>query len=105
MNMIELSGRNILGNSLSGEGKIIFYAEDPTSGTKIEPGFHEASEKEIRLAIDKAGTAFHLYRNKTGKEQAEFLEAIVSEIARLGDEINQGTWKVSLQGLLVSRAT
>jgi NADP-dependent aldehyde dehydrogenase len=84
---MKLSGKNIIGNSLSGEGKIIFYAENPAKAEKIEPGFHEASEKEIWLAIEKAADAFQHYRQKSGKEKAAFLEAIGEEITALGDDL------------------
>lgn len=85
--MATLNGKNIIGDSLSGEGKIIFHAENPANGQKLEPGFHEASEKEIWLAIGKATTAFQEYRLKSGKERSEFLEAIADEIMALGDDL------------------
>ena len=88
---MELSGKNIIGNTLSGEGTIIFYAQNPANGGKIEPGFHEASEKEIRLAIEKAAKAFQEYRNKSGKERSEFLEAIAEEITGL--DLARKDWK------------
>lgn len=87
--MMELTGKNIIGNSLSGEGKITFQAENPANGEKLAPGFHEASEKEIRLAIEKAAAAFQVYRNKSGQEKAAFLEAIAEEVTALGDDLIQ----------------
>src|SRR5687768_11792456 len=85
--MVELSGKNIIGGALSGEGSITFYAENPAHATRLEPGFHEASEKEIWLAIEKAADAFQVYRNTTGIKRAEFLEAIAEEILAIGDEL------------------
>jgi 2,5-dioxopentanoate dehydrogenase len=85
--MMTLSGKNIIGDTQSGEGKIIFYAENPADGKRLEPGFHEASEKEIRMAIEKAATAFQEYRNKSGKEKADFLDAIAGDIINLGDDL------------------
>jgi alpha-ketoglutaric semialdehyde dehydrogenase len=82
-----LSGKNIIGGSFTGEGKIIFYAEDPANGRKLEPGFHEASEREIHLAIDQAAVAFQEYRSRSGKDKAVFLEAIAEEIMGLGDDL------------------
>ena len=61
-----LSGKNIIGHSLSAEGSITFRAENPADGKDLEPGFHEASEKEIWLAIEKASTAFSSFRKKSG---------------------------------------
>lgn len=80
-----LTGKNIIGHSLIGDGTIVFNAENPANGNKLDPPFHEASEKEIWLAIEKAAAAFHDYRNKSGKEKALFLEAIAAEINSLGD--------------------
>jgi 2,5-dioxopentanoate dehydrogenase len=85
--MVNLSGKNIIGSSLSGEGSIIFQAENPANGAKLEPGFHEAAEKEIWRAIEKSAEAFQVYRNKTGKEKAEFLEAIGEEIMSIGEDL------------------
>ena len=58
-----LTGKNIIGGSFTGEGKIIFHAENPATGLKLEPGFHEASEKEIWMAIERAAATFDEYRN------------------------------------------
>ncbi|HEU5148816.1 MAG TPA: aldehyde dehydrogenase (NADP(+)) [Chryseosolibacter sp.] len=85
--MAQLTGKNIVGHSLSAEGSIIFRAENPANGKNLEPGFHEASEKEIWLAIEKASTAFGVYRRKSGSERAAFLEAIAEEITALGDDL------------------
>lgn len=85
--MVTLTGKNIIGHALAGEGKIIFHAENPATGSRLEPGFHEASEKEIWQAIEKAAEAFEVYRRKTGAERAAFLEAIGDEILGLGDDL------------------
>ncbi|HET9487308.1 MAG TPA: aldehyde dehydrogenase (NADP(+)), partial [Chryseosolibacter sp.] len=85
--MLTLSGKNIIGGSLTGEGTIIFRAENPVNGKKLEPGFHEASEKEIRMAVEKAAVAFQEYRNKSGKDKGDFLDAIAEEITALGDDL------------------
>lgn len=82
---MELSGKNIIGHELSGEGKEVFHAVNPAEGKQLEPSFKEASEKEIDTAVKKAAEAFQLYRNKSGKEKAVFLETIAEEILALGD--------------------
>ncbi len=82
-----LTGKNIIGDATSGEGKNIFFAENPSNGKKLEPGFYEASGEEIHLAIEKAATAFQQYRIKSGKEKADFLEAIADEITGLGEDL------------------
>lgn len=82
-----LSGKNIIGGTFSGEGKIIFHAENPANRKQLEPGFHEASEKEIWLAIEKAAAAFEDYRHKSAESRAVFLETIADEITALGDDL------------------
>jgi 2,5-dioxopentanoate dehydrogenase len=80
---MELTGKNIIGNKLSQESSATFYGENPATGKKLEPVFYEASQKEINEAIEKASEAFQQYRNKTGKEKADFLETIADEIIAL----------------------
>ena len=80
---MELTGKNIIGNELSQDNDTRFYGENPATGQKLEPAFYEASQQEIDEAIKKASSAFQVYRNKTGEEKAEFLEAIAAEIVAL----------------------
>ena len=82
-----LTGKNIIGSSLSAEGRNIFYGEDPSTEKKLEPGFYEATDAEVHAAIRLATAAFQQYRNKSGKEKADFLEAIAEEILGLGEEL------------------
>jgi NADP-dependent aldehyde dehydrogenase len=82
-----MTGKNIIGESLSGEGKEIFYGENPATGQKLDPGFYEATEQEINKAIEKASQAFEVYRTVSGKDKATFLETIADEIVALGDEL------------------
>jgi 2,5-dioxopentanoate dehydrogenase len=81
---MELTGKNIIGDKRSGKGTT-FTGENPATGKSITPSFYEASQDEIAEAIIKAEAAFRLYRNKSGKEKALFLEAIADEIINLGD--------------------
>src|SRR5688572_12237376 len=82
-----MTGKNIIGETLSGEGKEIFYGENPATGQKLEPGFYEATQDEINKAIDKAALAFQKYRLVSGKDKATFLETIADEIVALGDAL------------------
>lgn len=85
--MTQLTGKNIIGGSLSGEATTVFKAENPANAALLEPGFHEATEAEVVRAVEKAAQAFETYRNKSGKERADFLDAIAEEIMALGDEL------------------
>lgn len=64
-----------------------FFAVNPATGEPMEPAFHDATPDEINAAIQKASTAFPIYRNKSGAEKADFLEAIGEAIVALGDTL------------------
>ncbi|HEY3429929.1 MAG TPA: aldehyde dehydrogenase (NADP(+)) [Cyclobacteriaceae bacterium] len=84
---MQLSGKNIIGSSLSAEGKTPFQAVNPATTQKLDPVFYEATSQEINLACQKAFDAFQIYRNISGKKRAEFLICIADEITALGDEL------------------
>jgi alpha-ketoglutaric semialdehyde dehydrogenase len=86
---MNLTGKNIIGNDLSQMGEATFYGENPATGKKIEPAFYEASPGEINDAVEKASKAFQQYRNKTGHEKADFLEAIAEEILAIEELITR----------------
>ncbi|HEX6225328.1 MAG TPA: aldehyde dehydrogenase (NADP(+)) [Chryseolinea sp.] len=82
-----MTGKNIIGESLSADGKDVFYAENPATGQKLEPAFYEATDDEINKAIAGAAEAFQIYRGISGKDKAQFLETIADEIVALGDDL------------------
>lgn len=86
---ISLSGKNFIGGELSAAGKTSFRAVNPSTREKISPEFFESTADEADEAVRKAAEAFQTYRNKTGREKAEFLEAIASEIEQTGDVLIQ----------------
>lgn len=82
-----MTGKNIIGQALSGSGKEVFYGINPATGQQLEPAFYEATEEEINSAIEKAVEAFQTYRLVNGKNKAAFLEMIADEIIALGDDL------------------
>jgi 2,5-dioxopentanoate dehydrogenase len=82
-----MTGKNIIGDSLSAVGKEIFHGENPATEQKLEPAFYEATEQEINSAIEKASQAFQKYRLVSGKDKAAFLETIADEIVGIGDPL------------------
>jgi 2,5-dioxopentanoate dehydrogenase len=82
-----MTGKNIIGETLSSSGTEVFYGENPATGQKLEPAFYEATEQEINNAIEKASEAFQTYRSVSGKDKAAFLETIADEILALGDDL------------------
>ncbi len=53
--------------------------------------FKDASLQDINQAMEQAWQAFHVYRNTSLKERADFMRAIAREIEALGDELLQVT--------------
>lgn len=86
---MKLSGQNFIGSEKSSTGSKSFNAVNPATEKELEIPFFEATSIEIDRAIGKAEEAFKVYRNKSGKEKATFLEAIADEILALGDDLIQ----------------
>ncbi len=84
---MELSGKNIIGNSFSAKSQKTFHAVNPATTQKIKPDFYEAASEEINSAIQKSFDAFQVYRNISGKKKAAFLICIADEIMALGDAL------------------
>jgi alpha-ketoglutaric semialdehyde dehydrogenase len=84
---MELTGKNIIGNSQSAHGKTIFQGINAATGIKLKPDFSEATTQEVNEAVEKAASAFQQYRKKSAKERAAFLESIAEEIVALGDDL------------------
>ncbi|MBC8103945.1 MAG: aldehyde dehydrogenase (NADP(+)) [Cytophagales bacterium] len=84
---MNLTGSNHIGGTLSKKGESRFSAVDPSTGRQIEPMFHEATEDEINEAIHKAAEAFRIYRNTSGNDKADFLEAVGEEILAFGPDL------------------
>ena len=88
-NKINLTGQNFIGSEKSSAGSEIFKAINPATGKELEPSFSEAISIEVDQAVCKANEAFKMYRQKSGKEKAVFLEVIAEEILAVGDELIQ----------------
>lgn len=82
---MELHGKNLIGNSLSANGIKTFTGNNVVADKSLETNFYEATDEEIDAAVTLAVNAFSVYKNKTGKEKAAFLECIATEIEALGE--------------------
>lgn len=86
---MELSGQQIIGNTLSQSSASTFHATNAATGGSLTPPFSVASADEINQAVALAEAAFPLYQ-KTGNEaRGAFLNAIAEEIEALGDPLIQ----------------
>lgn len=84
---MRISGKNFIGNKLSGIGKNTFQAIDPSSGKALAPQFFEASADEVDQAAKKSAEAFMAYRKIPSELRADFLDRIAEEIEKQGPEL------------------
>ncbi len=98
-----IHGKNFIGQQLSAESTSTFNGHDIANNTAIPIDFYEATSQEIDVAIQKANTAFCIYKNKTGKEKAAFLIAIAAELEALDALLIETASKES--GLPIARIT
>ncbi len=98
-----IHGKNFIGQQLSAAGSSTFNGYDIANNTVIPINFYEATSQEIDAAIQKANTAFSIYKKKTGKEKATFLIAIAAELEALDTLLIETASKES--GLPIARIT
>lgn len=87
MQLMEISGGNLIsGERIAGNGTA-FYATDPTNGAKLDPEFREASAADVDRALSEAEGAFQIFGRSGPRERARFLRAIAEELLLLGDSL------------------
>jgi NADP-dependent aldehyde dehydrogenase len=84
-----ITGKNYIGNTLSGKGSKSYKTFNPQLNIENEHSFTEATSGEIDEAVALASEAFKTFRTTSGKQKAEFLNAIADEILALDDELIQ----------------
>ncbi len=80
-----LSGKNFIGKDSFASGSNHFMARDPSSMKNLEVVFTEATSKEVNMAVDKAESIYHVYKNISNSQRAHFLETIAKELLALED--------------------
>lgn len=81
------NGANIIGFSDSKQGNTTFYGMNPNTNIRLGTKHYEATGREVFHAIELAEKAFVVYRQKSGREKAGFLNSIAREIENLGDDL------------------
>lgn len=79
--------KHIIGYDESGESKDVFYSINPSGKESCAVSFHIATAAEVNSAVQKAATAFAVYRKMPAARKAAFLEAIATELENCGDEL------------------
>lgn len=77
---------NIIGYELSGTSSKKVFSFDPVKQTEIPGSFSPATIQEVNLALQKAISAWRIYRKMTDEKRSSFLLAIADGIEVL-DEI------------------
>ncbi|MFK7807219.1 MAG: aldehyde dehydrogenase (NADP(+)) [Saprospiraceae bacterium] len=85
--MNNMDGRNLIGYRYSALAKEYMNAINPETQKRLDGQFFAASPEEIDQAMELASTAFESYKNTTGQQRADFLNAIAEEIMRFGDRL------------------
>ncbi|MCB0461402.1 MAG: aldehyde dehydrogenase (NADP(+)) [Flavobacteriaceae bacterium] len=82
-----ITGKNYIGNTLSAKGNKTYKTFNPQLNIENEHTFSEATSDEINEAVELAAKAFKSFRSTSGKQKADFLNAIADEILALDDEL------------------
>lgn len=84
---MRISGK-ILINGQWREGEAgTFYAVNPATGKQLETEFSKASKSQVDEAVAAAESAFHIFRNTSLEQRAQFLNTCADEIMALGDDL------------------
>ncbi|WP_282136426.1 aldehyde dehydrogenase (NADP(+)) [Seonamhaeicola maritimus] len=82
-----ITGRNYIGSQLSSKGNKTYKTFNPELNIENKTIFLEATPEEIDEAVSLASTAFKAFKSVTGKQKADFLNAIADEILALDDAL------------------
>lgn len=84
-----ITGKNYIGNTLSAEGDKTYKTFNPQLNIENEYTFTEATSNEINEAVELATKAFKSFRHTSGRQKADFLNAIADEILALDEVLIQ----------------
>ncbi|WP_299891225.1 aldehyde dehydrogenase (NADP(+)) [uncultured Lacinutrix sp.] len=82
-----ITGKNYIGNQLSAKGATTHKTVNPKLNKENPTAFFQATSEEVNDAVELADQAFKVYRNISGKQRADFLNAIADEILALDNEL------------------
>jgi alpha-ketoglutaric semialdehyde dehydrogenase len=82
-----LKGYNIIGDTEIAEGEDYLQAFNPTHQKNLPEKFFIATDLVLESAVGKSVIAFESYKNTSATERAVFLETIVDEIDKIGNEL------------------
>lgn len=83
---MSISGALFIGNERVATSET-FFALNPTTGERLDPGFSSAGATHVAAACERAWAAFHVYREIDVESRARFLETIADRLLGLGDAL------------------
>lgn len=85
--MTQISGRSLIGfREAEGRGEP-FYATDPSTGRRLDPGFAPATAEEVDKAARLASEAFPAYSRASGRDRGALLRKIAARIESIAGEV------------------
>jgi NADP-dependent aldehyde dehydrogenase len=79
--------RQIIGFDDFSSGQEYFNSYSPADDSYTTDKFFKATAEDVNASAEKAATAFQVYRQKSGKEKALFLESIAAQILSVQSEL------------------
>ncbi|MGB4849734.1 MAG: aldehyde dehydrogenase family protein, partial [Saprospiraceae bacterium] len=79
--------QNIIGFELSALSAKKIYAIDPAHQSPLPGAFSPATKDEVDMALEKAQSAWRIFRNIDSRKKALFLTTIAEGIENLGDTL------------------
>jgi len=84
---MKLSGRSLIGFESGTATHEVFYATNPKSGERLEPGFFAASPDEVDRAVSLSHQAFATYDRVSARDRGAFLRTIAANIESIAEEL------------------
>jgi NADP-dependent aldehyde dehydrogenase len=88
---MELHGKNLIGARRSAEGTPALWSLNPATGERLEPGFHEATDREIDAACELASAAAPALAALPARRRGDFLDAAAQAILEVGELLLERT--------------
>lgn len=82
-----LSGRSLIGSREAASQGEIFYAANPITGERLEPGFVSASSENVDQAARLGAEAYETYRKISGRERGVFLRNIAEKMEAISADV------------------
>jgi NADP-dependent aldehyde dehydrogenase len=84
---VKLAGRSLIGFGEGAAASDDFYAINPVTEERLEPGYASASPADVASAAQLASVAFTTYGRTSGRQRGEFLRRIAANLEATADAL------------------